>query len=332
MLAALSAVAAVVLVPGGSAGAAACGPPAPPQLALSGPLHLWGPDHNGNWHVVGAVDNRGTGAAAEVAVGYTVLDAAGRPLVSDKRFTWSPLIGPGQDSGFDAPLFQPARPPAAVRFTGITYGTPTTVPHRFPVTVTTVTHQSGGAFGHLAGTARNDLSVPIFSIALSAVLRNAAGDVVGIVPGTTNDIYGDGQAPGATESWTMNIDPAIPAWSTYTVEAVSDTPAGYAPIPSPCLSPVPSEPAPAAVQASGRPVAAVAPHTLAPSIPDVTVVATRRAPAPTAHVTVFPTVVPNAVAAGHRVDRTPWLWLAFALVVVVGFLTSLVAGRRAEER
>src|SRR5215472_5068277 len=98
VLAAAGAVAATVLAPG--VGAAACGSSAAPKLELSGPLHLWGPDHNGNWHVV----------------------------------------GPGQDSGFDSPLFRPARTPASVVFTGITWDTPTTVPHRFPVSVSTVTH------------------------------------------------------------------------------------------------------------------------------------------------------------------------------------------------
>ena len=329
MLAAAGAVAATVLAPG--VGAAACGSPAPPKLVLSGPLHLWGPDHNGNWHVVGAVDNVGRGAAAEVAVGYTVLDAAGSPVVSDSRITWSPVIGPGEDSGFDAPLFRPARTPASVVFTGITWDTPTTVPHRFPVSVSTVTHQSAAQFGHLAGTARNDLAVPVFSIALSAVLRDGAGRVVGVVPGTTNDAFGNGQQPGAAESWVMNIDPAIPAWSTVAVEAVSDTPAASTAVLSPCLPPVPAVPEPAAVAASGRPIVAVAPHTLAPSIPHVTAVATPPPAPPTAPPTAFPRVVPNAEPAGHHQDRAPWLVLALVLATVVGFLTSLVASRRAPD-
>lgn len=314
----------------GPAVAASCSGPAPAQLSLSGPLSLWGPDHNGNWHVVGAVNNTGRGAAAEVAVGYTVLDAAGRAIVSDKRFTWSPIIGPGQDSGFDAPLFRPASRPASVRFRGITSGTPTTLPHRFPVTVTAITHQAGTTFGTVKGTARNDLTVPVFSIALSIVLRNSSGQVVGVVPGTTDDAFGGGQAPGATQTWVMNIDTAIPAWSTYAVEAISDTPAASTPAITPCLSPIRAVPSQVGVAAAGQPVAGVAPHTLAPSFAPGSV-ATHAPPMPVPAVrTSFPTIVPNAVAETKGPYRLPWLLTALILVIGVGWAAGIVANRRSE--
>jgi hypothetical protein len=299
-----------------------------PQLTLSAP-RVWGPDTVHNLHVDGEVHNVGPTDAETVQVAYTLLDAAGRSLLSSTVLTQSAVVAAGEVAGFDARVIDAPRGVVSARLDGVTGLPALRVPlTAFPLTVTTASHQGGGQPGRLAGTAVNGTSTPVISVVELATFYDAGGQVAFVMSTSTSD-RPDSLQPGQSEPWIMNLDAAAPAWTTYHLIARADSPGTRATTaatrcgtvttaPEPSLPLHPSEAGPvyAPLRAGGQHVA------LAPAVPAGT---PRTSPSPAASPGAGGTT-PAAAAllpsAGSEPDgltlRTAAIWtgLAFLLLLV----------------
>lgn len=124
--------------------------------------------------VVGTVENRGATTVGAGAVFVDEWDAGGNLLGTANMglMTWSRL-DPGQQSGFHIPLTKPA---AFDHYTLRTWAGTDVTPanRRFTVTISDVGVRT------ISGSYRNDNNTPMGRIGVTAIFRDASGDVIDV--------------------------------------------------------------------------------------------------------------------------------------------------------
>jgi hypothetical protein len=175
-------------------------------------------------HIVGQFRNDSTTqAASDISVVFDVLDGAGISVGSVTAFSGADVLGPGEVSPFEAPVFSPAQASYTARARGAPRATTSTSqPYHAPLVVAFTPcpnpdPRSNDCQSHLSGTVTNAAAsaggVPVDHVRVLLTLFNGGGAVVGanhawVMKADTTTVL------NPTEAGTFSIDrTGEPAWT-----------------------------------------------------------------------------------------------------------------------
>lgn len=211
-LAALAATALALVLPAGSASAAA----PTSGLRLAG-LNSFVDPASGAFHIDGQIVNNGP-AVDSPAVVLNLINAEGQLIGTQTAYASIQVLFAGGSSGFDQQM--PAKPAGLDRITFSHFiGQPHLVtPSRgITITVTKVQH-STSLFSTqlLTGTARNDEPYIVQAIKIVVTFYKADGGVAWVA-NTVSQVTDPNVQPGQTIPWSIPAKPGYPDWSTYSI-------------------------------------------------------------------------------------------------------------------